>query len=679
MAQVNFSNTLRTTHPVSTSSTLAVSPVDQAIKGVMSAIKNWAEDEKLRFLAYAWGGNIVNNADFEIKVYDIFEIPKAELAETSPNTAEADRRQFNDGVRVQVMKALHLPLYLEAQYMALYNNKITGQNPTKEEKTQFYEKQKQQMLQWLSVYRLSATLVKGLESTDEALKKLAATWGDTGKHKEFMKDVNGVISTHVKGMKTNTPEYHKRLNAILEGVRSHLVATLSINMRDAYDQMIQSYKKKEGGHDFNSNSNCGSRNKPSSLEGHVLDFLETELKGTQELRNCGRNIYEPRNNPITNSSNAVSNTSNTSNTTTTSSTGNKSSPTFNPMELGSYLNGFIDKNETISNPKEIKSIQSMMERYNSKFNNKKKRIAGVDAILMEHMKQSGKNPADFIKTIKIYSDLNKTEAEKMAFMRDLVNIKGAREFDNKSNQSILGCEQSYISSNTKVRKPGNQVSVEMRAPFCNPKNKEVVSPILLSVSAPALDIKTQPEWNEYVDSKGKLIQKNFELALTKIASHVRACAHEHPDHRVVLSAFGMNNFIAGLTPDQQEVALAIGHKAYAQMIGELRASGKEVVFSDRDDTSPFWKDVNISLQALSSSEAEPIAFVGSMPGDWMNNKDIIVNAWDPNSVIGNGCNEDRSFDGAVGTHSLCHYLHTLACAMFSHELFNAPVVNTSKA
>jgi hypothetical protein len=115
MAQVNFSNALRTTHPVSTSFTSAASPVDQEIKGVTSAIQNLTQDEKLQFLAYTWGDNIVDNPDLEIKVHSIFEIPKVKLAKTSPNAAAAHRVQFNDGVRVQVMKALKLPSYLEAQ------------------------------------------------------------------------------------------------------------------------------------------------------------------------------------------------------------------------------------------------------------------------------------------------------------------------------------------------------------------------------------------------------------------------------------------------------------------------------------------------------------------------------------------------------------------------------------
>lgn len=123
----------------------------------------------------------------------------------------------------------------------------------------------------------------------------------------------------------------------------------------------------------------------------------------------------------------------------------------------------------------------------------------------------------------------------------------------------------------------------------------------------------------------------------------------------------MLSFLSGLPGKEQESARKIGAEVFSTLISSLQDRNNAVVFSDLSSTAPFWVDVNSLLKA-------PIACVGKVPGDWIADTDMIVNAWDPNSVIGNGCQHDSSFDGYVGRSSLCHDAHALACGMYAEGL-----------
>jgi hypothetical protein len=62
---------------------------------------------------------------------------------------------------------------------------------------------------------------------------------------------------------------------------------------------------------------------------------------------------------------------------------------------------------------------------------------------------------------------------------------------------------------------------------------------------------------------------------------------------------------------------------------------------------------------------------GAIPGNWIKDGDLILNAWDSHSLLGNGLAKDNSIDGFIGRSSLIHFMHALMCSMF-----NAKVVGT---
>ena len=198
-----------------------------------------------------------------------------------------------------------------------------------------------------------------------------------------------------------------------------------------------------------------------------------------------------------------------------------------------------------------------------------------------------------VDSMKIYSALEPATANAMAFKREVTNIGMTARVTAKDNRAILGGERSFISENSEVRKPGNQVSLAMRVPFLT-ENGTVPQPVVLSVSAPALDSTKQPEWKHYV-KHGKLDKPAYRQAFQTIAGHIASCAQGNPGHRIVLSAFGTANFLRRLDRQQQEVAKSIAREEFEQMIKDLQGKGISVAFSDASATGDFWRSVNQGL------------------------------------------------------------------------------------
>ena len=250
----------------------------------------------------------------------------------------------------------------------------------------------------------------------------------------------------------------------------------------------------------------------------------------------------------------------------------------------------------------------------------------------------------------------------MAYQRELVNIAMANNYSRAANQKILGCQRSFAKTDKDVIKPGNQVSLEMRVPFIR-KDRVQVSPVLLSVCAPALDSEHQPEWSQYVNEKGMLNSDQYSYALDTISTHILQCSEKHPESRVVLCAFGMANFLSALATPQQEIARSIGAKFMAQLVINLKRNGAEVAYSNVGSDF-YWDNVN-ELLPVGKKIGKVDSRDASIPGNWISDTDIIVNEWNLHSVIGNGCATDNSFGGHVGRSSLAHYVHAYACKLYN--------------
>jgi hypothetical protein len=72
-------------------------------------------------------------------------------------------------------------------------------------------------------------------------------------------------------------------------------------------------------------------------------------------------------------------------------------------------------------------------------------------------------------------------------------------------------------------------------------------------------------------------------------------ALRYPDHKVVLSAFGMDNYISKLEGDAKANAFDIGVANMRALIARLQELKKPLSYTDRAQDLPFWQQVNQRL------------------------------------------------------------------------------------
>ena len=273
-------------------------------------------------------------------------------------------------------------------------------------------------------------------------------------------------------------------------------------------------------------------------------------------------------------------------------------------------------------------------------------------------------------SLKAYSKLDAQAAQDVAFQRDLANIgmmdiaaiTASDQNGGDLNASVLGNRKSYVSSHpdSAAVKPGNQVSLAMET-LLRRADGVVKKVTVLSSPAPALDSKAQPEWSSYVDAQGRLDPAKYRAGMAGIRDHIRSCAASHAGPRVVLTGIGTSAFLGGLNNDDKATARAIVTEMLADVARDLDALGKQVAFYDKSDA--FCNALNERNQGAPS-----IAFLGKLEASWEEDGDLILNAWDPHSLIGNGLKLDNSGDGILCRHTLLHLMHAMACAMHTEGM-----------
>jgi hypothetical protein len=319
----------------------------------------------------------------------------------------------------------------------------------------------------------------------------------------------------------------------------------------------------------------------------------------------------------------------------------------------------------IGDPAAYARVERQLKNYNKYFQAR-------GPVQRQLLARSPRDVVDSIESMLIYSNMPPHKARRMAFTRCLTTMDWNR-YTPAVNLAVLGNAHSLARTNAECILPGNQVSLEMRSPFKR-NDGRIVRPVILSLPAPDLSTLDQPEWPHYVDSRNRLREEPYRHALETLWGHIRSSSKRHPDHRVVLSAFGMVNFIKGLPPGEQERAKAHAAEIFARSIAELQGRGVEVAFTDVEEDAPFWTEVNRLLP-----ERAAVPWVGTLPGRWLRNKDILVNAWDPESTVGNGCEIDNSIDGHIGRRSLTHEASSTACILYQNgvldKVANIPVLH----
>ena len=104
----------------------------------------------------------------------------------------------------------------------------------------------------------------------------------------------------------------------------------------------------------------------------------------------------------------------------------------------------------------------------------------------------------------------------------------------------------------------------------------------------------------------------------------------------------------------------------AQTALELNESGIEVGFTD------LGSDLCDKINQRIGPNQTTVKFLGKIPGDWINDGDLLLNAWDPHSLLGNKLAVDNSIDGFIGRSTLIHFMHALICSMYNAGVIEKP-------
>jgi hypothetical protein len=301
-----------------------------------------------------------------------------------------------------------------------------------------------------------------------------------------------------------------------------------------------------------------------------------------------------------------------------------------------------------------KTVEQNMECYAEATNDIQGKI--FDRLLETY----GDQLFSLLETAKIQSTLGEKKAMQMATTRDLINI-GMNYSDENTNNDSLGCDGSLArTGDTEVIEPGKQISICINTPIdCG--NGDVKEISVLSCIAPALDTKKQPEFEKFVTgntpSEYKLKHQNYQVSLETIKQQILEAARENKPPRVVLSAIGANAFLGALPRTEGEVARDMIANMLAETARELGAMGIEIGFTDVHNQ--FLDRIN-----KINSNGPSIQLLGKIPGDWVRSRDLLLNAWDTHSLLGNGLSADSSLDGYIGRSSLIHFMHALICSMY---------------
>lgn len=255
-------------------------------------------------------------------------------------------------------------------------------------------------------------------------------------------------------------------------------------------------------------------------------------------------------------------------------------------------------------------------------------------------------------TARIYYNSNQLAEEdalKIVFQREPTNIAMGINQYNEENLEILFGYRKGIYNDTNARKKNgssfnelpNSVTVYSETYLWDPpggKNKKEVA--CLSLPAPALDSTKQPHYNYYM-KEGKLDAKKYEQEIEFLFKCIERVVRENKDiafngkgiNRLVLSKFGQSAFLGALSRYDQKIAHNAYRKQLAIFLNNIKNIDLEIIMSEYSHPGDdLWHDHIIIGDIIKTAQE----------------RDLIINAWDPHSAPGNGNDADHSFDGAMG-------------------------------
>ncbi len=280
---------------------------------------------------------------------------------------------------------------------------------------------------------------------------------------------------------------------------------------------------------------------------------------------------------------------------------------------------------------------------------------------------------DHAQAAKIYynsDQLDIKDAVTIMNRREPVNIEMDQHYDKEALKEKYGYECSVyndpeakkVSGESFSDKPNTVCVYSETYLWPTPGDDKVKHEIAcLSVPAPALDTAKQPHYAYYVNKTPSgsiaLNQQKYKKEMEHLAKTIVKCAIESKKtafggkgiKRLVISRYGQVNFLDSLkNHDDKKAAHSI---FYQSLVAEIEKEaenlkGIEIVMSELHDNSN-----NVMDKEFVNKLKDTGLKVGLINGDILKTArtgDLIINAWDPHSVPGNGNDADPSFDGAMG-------------------------------
>lgn len=260
--------------------------------------------------------------------------------------------------------------------------------------------------------------------------------------------------------------------------------------------------------------------------------------------------------------------------------------------------------------------------------------------LMQLRASALKDSTNALSVISLISKKNKEVGGRLAFEKNI-----SPNTDKALSKAILGHSEGYAQRHPELLAGSSPVSTCTTIDMIRPDGT-IVTPTVVCVSSPALG-KNGAELATYLLPDGRLDTGLYAKARQAITDQVlvnlRSLNANNERKRVVLSAAGMGEFIAGLSKEDAARASRLAAKEMADLIIQLGKDKVSVVYTDKDDQGAFWKQVNEYL-----GEGATAAFVGALPGNWVDDKDLIVNSTSGFYQPGHGGQAGKSLDGQFG-------------------------------
>lgn len=260
-------------------------------------------------------------------------------------------------------------------------------------------------------------------------------------------------------------------------------------------------------------------------------------------------------------------------------------------------------------------------------------------------------------------EMSSKDAVTLAKMRVPANIGGTTFCSNleklkEKAKSSLGAffdEEVKNEQGKPFKEAPNSICILSETPFWrDPSKPDYLKVSVLSVPAPALDSITQPHHDYYVQN-GKLNDEKYQKEMEHLANVIISQAVDKKPKRLLLSEFGQGAFLKALTDEDRIKANDMFVNAMTAAIAKQKdgLKGVEIAMYEYPGFPANEKRSNISIKLEASLKEKGVKLSiarGELP-DVVKKGDLIVNAWDPHSVPGNGNDADKSFDGVLGKHS----------------------------